>query len=82
VLFFLKWAPRHGGIWGSGGIAPRILDLGTRRSGQLHVPVALPPSPHMESLWYPLDRRLRGPQSRSGRDGKEFWRIVGKETAV
>jgi hypothetical protein len=30
--------------WGNGGIAPRILDLGTRwRRGQLHTPVALPP---------------------------------------
>jgi hypothetical protein len=31
--------------WGSGSIAPRILDLGTRWevSGQLHVPAALPP---------------------------------------
>jgi hypothetical protein len=23
------WAPRHAGVWGSGGIAPRILNLGT-----------------------------------------------------
>jgi len=30
--------------WGSGSIAPRILDLGTRwRYGQIHAPVALPP---------------------------------------
>jgi len=31
--------------WGSGGIAPRILDLGTRweLSGQLHPPAALTP---------------------------------------
>jgi hypothetical protein len=31
--------------WGSGGIAPRILDHGTEMevSGQLHAPVALPP---------------------------------------
>jgi hypothetical protein len=26
----LTWAPRHEGVLGSGGIAPRILDLGTR----------------------------------------------------
>jgi len=32
--------------WGSGGIAPRILDLGG--SGQLHAPAAL--SPGKESL--------------------------------
>jgi hypothetical protein len=33
-------------------------------SGQLHAPAALPPG---KSPWYPLDRRLGGPQSRSGR---------------
>jgi hypothetical protein len=27
--------------------------------------------PQEKSPWYPLDRRLGGPQSRSGRDGKE-----------
>jgi hypothetical protein len=38
-------------------------------SGQLHLPAA---SPHQEkSLRYYLDRRLRGPQSRSGRGRKE-----------
>jgi hypothetical protein len=37
-------------------------------SGQLHVPAALPPE---KSPWYPLDRRLSGPQSRSGRGGEE-----------
>jgi hypothetical protein len=31
-------------------------------SGQLHAPAALPPG---KSPWYPLDRRLGGPQSRS-----------------
>jgi hypothetical protein len=37
-------------------------------SGQLHAPAALPPG---KSPWYPLDRRLGGPQSRSGRGGLE-----------
>jgi hypothetical protein len=37
-------------------------------SGQLHAPVALPQG---KSPWYPLDRRLGGPQSRSGRGGLE-----------
>jgi len=27
--------------------------------------------PHVKSPWYPLDRRLGGPQSRSGRGGEE-----------
>jgi hypothetical protein len=36
--------------------------------GQLHAHVALPPG---KSPLYPLDRRLGGPQSRSGRGGEE-----------
>jgi hypothetical protein len=35
-------------------------------SGQLHAPAALPQG---KSPWYPLDRRLGGPQNRSGRGG-------------
>jgi hypothetical protein len=56
--------------WGSGGIAPHILDLGTRwrwmvsfTSRQLYLQGKNP--------LYPLDRRLGGPQSRSGRGGEE-----------
>jgi hypothetical protein len=37
-------------------------------SGQLHAPAALPPGNHPR---YPLERRLGGPQSRSGRCGEE-----------
>jgi hypothetical protein len=37
-------------------------------SGQLHVPAALPPG---KNSWYPLDRKLGGPQNRSGRGGEE-----------
>jgi hypothetical protein len=37
-------------------------------SGQLHAPAASTPG---KSLWYPLERRLGGPQSRSGRGGEE-----------
>jgi len=38
-------------------------------SGQLHSPAALPQG---KSPWYPLDRRLGGPQSRSEHsDGEE-----------
>jgi hypothetical protein len=37
-------------------------------SGQLHVPAALL---QRKNCWYPLDRRLGGPQSRSERGGKE-----------
>jgi hypothetical protein len=37
-------------------------------SGQFHAPAALPPG---KELRYPLDRRLGGPQSRSGRGGEK-----------
>jgi hypothetical protein len=51
-------------------MAPRIPDLGTNggewsasRPGRL--------TPQKKSPWYPLDRRLGGLQSRSGRGGEE-----------
>jgi hypothetical protein len=37
-------------------------------SDQLHAPAALPRG---KSPWYPLDRRLRVAQNRSGRGGEE-----------
>jgi hypothetical protein len=37
-------------------------------SGQLHAPAASTPG---KSPWYPLDRRLGWPQSRSGRGSEE-----------
>jgi hypothetical protein len=56
--------------WGSGGIAPRILDLGTRwRWVVSFTPQSL--YPQGKSTWYPLDRRMGGPQSHSGRGGEE-----------
>jgi hypothetical protein len=68
TVLFLNWAPRHEGVLGSVGIAPRIHDLGTRWSWV----VSFTPQPlylQGKSPWYPLDRRLGGPQSRSGRGG-------------
>jgi hypothetical protein len=56
--------------WGSGGIAPRILDLGTRWRWVVSF-TPQPLYPRGKSPWYPLDRRLGGPQSRSGRGGEE-----------
>jgi hypothetical protein len=56
--------------WGSEGMAPRVLDLGTRwrcvisfTSRSLY--------PQGKSSWYPWDRRPAGPQSRPGRCGEE-----------
>jgi len=56
--------------WGSGGIAALILDLSTR----WRCVVSFMPWPLYskgKSLWYPLDRRLGGPQSQSGHGGKK-----------
>jgi hypothetical protein len=56
--------------WGSGGIAPRILDLGTRWRQMVSF-TPRPLYPQGKSPSYPLDRRLGGPQGRSGRGGEE-----------
>jgi hypothetical protein len=54
--------------WRTERIATRILEPGTRWSGQLHAPAALPPG---KNPLNPLDRRLGGLQSRSGHSGAE-----------
>jgi hypothetical protein len=56
--------------WESGGIAPRIVDLGTRWR---RVVSYTPRSLYLQgnSPWYPLDKRLGGPLSQSGRGGEE-----------
>jgi hypothetical protein len=56
--------------WGSGGIAPHILDLGTRWRWVFSF-TARPLYLQGKSPWYPWDRRLGGPQRRSGRGGEE-----------
>jgi hypothetical protein len=59
-----------GAYWGNGGIAPRILNLGSRWRWV----VSFTPRPlylQGKSPWYPLDRKLGGPQSRSGGGGEE-----------
>jgi hypothetical protein len=56
--------------WGSEGIALLILDLGTRWG----LVVSFTPRPFYlqgKSPRYPLDKRLGGPQIRSGRGGEE-----------
>jgi hypothetical protein len=47
--------------WGSGGIAPRLLDLGTRWKWVVSF-THRPRYPQGKSPWYPLKRRLGGPQ--------------------
>jgi hypothetical protein len=55
---------------GSGGTALSILDLGTRWRWVVSF-TTRPLYPQRKSLWYPLDRRLGGPQSRPGYGGEE-----------
>jgi hypothetical protein len=55
---------------GSGDIAPRILDLGTRWKRVVSF-TPRPLYPQGNNPWYSLDRRLGGLQSRSGRGGEE-----------
>jgi hypothetical protein len=69
VALCFNWAPHHGGVLGVGGIAPRILDLGTRWRWVVSF-TPRPLYPRGKSPWYPLDRRLGGPQSRYGRGGE------------
>jgi hypothetical protein len=57
-------------FWMSGAIAPRILDPCTRWKWVVSF-TPRPLFPQGKSPWYPLDRRLGGPQSRSGRGGEE-----------
>jgi len=64
----------HEEVLGSGGIAPCILNLGTRwRWVVSSTPRLL--YPRRKSLRFPLDRSLGGPQSQFGRGGeKEIFR--------
>jgi hypothetical protein len=63
----INYTLRHEGVWGSGCMDPHFLDLGT--SWRWVVSFTTRPL----YPWYPLDRRLGGPQSRSGRCGKNSW---------
>jgi hypothetical protein len=72
VKLFLCLTKHHAmkTYWGSGGIVPRILDLGTRWRWVVSFTTLLLYL-QGKSPWYALDRRLGGPQSRSGRGGEE-----------
>jgi hypothetical protein len=67
-------ALRHDDVWGSGCIDPRILDLGTSWRWVITFTPQLLYS-RGKSLWYTSDRRLDGPQNRSG------WRREEKNIA-
>jgi hypothetical protein len=55
---------------GSGDISPHIFDLGTTWSWVGSFTIR-PPYPQRKSPCYPLERRMGGPQSRSGHGGEE-----------
>jgi hypothetical protein len=56
--------------WKSGGIAPRILDLGTRWRWVVSF-ILRPLHPQVKRPWYPLDVGLGGHQSSSEHGGEE-----------
>jgi hypothetical protein len=59
--YLTNWAVRCDGVWGSGCIDPYYLDLGTSwRWVVSFTPQLL--YHQKKSPWYPLDRRLGGPQ--------------------
>jgi hypothetical protein len=72
-------ALRHEGVWGSGCIDPHFLDLGTSWRRMVSF-TPRPLYPRGKSPRYPLDRRLGGPQSRSGDvEKRKFLTLLGLE---
>jgi hypothetical protein len=68
-LYLINVARRHEDVKGNGGRAPPSWSQSYMEvSDQLHELPALPPG---KSPWYPLGRRLDGPQSQPGRCGLE-----------
>jgi hypothetical protein len=65
----LKQAPRQEEVW-SGGMVPHILNLDTKWSWVVSS-TPLPLYPRGKRPRFPLDRRLGGPQCRSGSGGEE-----------
>jgi hypothetical protein len=68
--FLTHSALRHEGVWGSGCIDPHFLDLGTSWRWVVSL-TPQPLYPRGKSPRYPLDRRLGGPQSQSGKFEEE-----------
>jgi hypothetical protein len=82
VVPVLATAPRYEDVWGCGGIAAHILNFGTRWRWV----ASFTPRPlysRGKSPWYPLNRRLGGPQSWAGCGGEEtFSARAGNRTPV
>jgi hypothetical protein len=67
-LCLTNYAPRDTEVWGSEGIDPAFFTSVLDGGGQLYAPATLRQGKQPR---YQLDRRLREPQSRSGRCGVE-----------
>jgi hypothetical protein len=79
VVPVLNYAPRHEGVLGEWMHSSTHFDLGiTWRWVVSFTPRPLYPKGKIP--WYPLDRRLCGPQSRSGRSGEEKIPIPRQES--
>jgi hypothetical protein len=70
VVHVFNWAPRHEEVWGSADTSPCIHNLVSRWRWVFRF-TPRPLYPQRKSLWYPLVRRLGGPQSRSGHGGEK-----------
>jgi hypothetical protein len=68
--FFLTEHHAIKAYWGSGGISPRILDLGTRWRWVVRF-MPWPLYPQGKNPWYPMNMRLGGLQSWSGHGGEK-----------
>jgi hypothetical protein len=69
ILSFTEYHPMKAYL-GSGGVAPSILDLGTRWRRVVNFTTR---QPYLKgkSPWYPLNKGLDVNQSRSGHSGEE-----------
>jgi len=63
-------APRHEGVWGSGNIAPRILNLGPRCMWSTSRSCRL--TPNAESSRHALDKEVGWTQSQYGQRDKNI----------
>jgi len=70
LSLYFNCSPHHEDVWGSGGIVPRIVNLGSRWRWVVSF-TPRPLYPRGRSFWYQFDRRLGGPHRRSGRGGEE-----------
>jgi hypothetical protein len=62
LCFLFNWAPHHEGVLGSGGIAPRILDLSTRWTWVVSF-TTQPLYLQGKNPYYLLNRRCVGPRA-------------------